>query len=178
MKKHKKSFIIILVCASIIFIFIVGFIIYMLKYFSPSEYFIFQNINECERLIPTEQSDLTIERYTSPDKDKYLKDLSYKDFWGMKLLSNELEFEIFAYEFVDSDSALKYYINVTRQNSYKKELPLSTDNDNKRLSSSKGMFVYRLVVVYQNKAYLVVAPSQYDDAINKLLSDTMTYKLF
>lgn len=161
----------------VVLILIAGFVIYMLNYSSPNEYFIFQNINECEHLIPADQTDLTIERYASPEKDKNLKELSYESFFGMKFHSNELEYEIFAYEFVDSNSALKYYINVTGQNSYKKELPLSQDDDNRRLSGSKGMFFYRLVVVYQNKAYLVIAPTQYGDAIDKLLADTFSYQL-
>ena len=149
----------------------------MLYFSSPDEYFIFQDINECEQLITAELSDLEIEKYDTPDKDKNLKGLSYNCFWGMRLESDELKYEIFAYEFSDSDSALKYFINVTGQNSYEKELPLSNDNDNKRLSASKGMFTYRLVVVYQNKAYLITAPNQYEDDINKLLADTFSYQL-
>lgn len=162
----------------IVFIlFIAGFVIYMLNYSSPNEYFIFQNLNECEQLVSIEQSDLVIDRYTLPDKDENLKELSYESFFGMKLHSNELEYEIFAYEFVDSDSALKYYINVTGQNSYEKELPLDDDDENKRLSSSKGMSSYRLIVVYKHKAYFITAPKQYEDAINKLLANTFSYQL-
>lgn len=168
----------ILISLSITFLFIVGFIIYVLNYSSPNEYFIFQNINECNQLLPADQSNLTIDRYVLPDKDKNLKDLSYEHFWGMKFYSAELEYEIFAYEFRDSSSALKYYINVTGQNSYKKELPLSNDNANRRLSASKGLSSYRLVVVYQNKAYLVIAPNEYEDEINKLLAETFSYLLF
>lgn len=149
----------------------------MLNVSTPNKYFIFQNINECNNLLPSEQSDLTIERYDLPDKDKNLDNLSYEHFWGMKFYSKELEYEFFAYEFVDSDSALKYYMNVTGQNSYKKELPLNSDNPNRRLSSSKGMFFYKLVVVYQNKAYLVIAPKKYKDSINKLLEETFSYPL-
>ena len=173
----SKKNIPVFICFGVILLFIVGFIVYMLNYFSPNEYFIFQNINECEQLVPAEQSDFAIERYNVPDEDRNLKELPYKSFWGMKFDSDELEYEIFAYEFVDSDSALKYYINVTGQNSYEKELPLSQDDDNRRLSASKGMFSYRLVVVYQNKAYLVIAPKQYGDAIDKLLADTFSYQL-
>lgn len=149
----------------------------MLNYSSPSKYYIFQDIKECEKLIPAEQSDLVIEKYASPYKDESLEELSYENFWGMNFNSNELKYEIFAYEFIDSDSALKYYINVTGQNSYEKELPLSNDNDNKRLSATKGMTSYRLVAVYQNKAYLIVAPKEYEKAINKLLADTFSYQL-
>ena len=149
----------------------------MLNCSSPSEYFIFQNINECEQLIPSDQSNLIIDRYASPEKDKNLKELSYKSFWGIKFHSNELEYEIFAYEFVDSNSALQYYINVTGQSSYEKELPLSDGDENKRLSSSKGMSSYRLIAVYQHKAYVIVAPKQYEEAINKLLATTFSYQL-
>ncbi len=159
------------------FLLITGFVIYMLNFSSPNEYFIFQTIDECEKLIPTDQTDLLIERYTSPEKDKNLKGLSYESFFGMNIHSNEVKYEIFAYEFVDSNSALKYYINVTGQNSYKKELPLSDDTENKRLSSSKGMFSYRLIAVYQNKAYVIVAPSHFEKVINKLLATTFSYPL-
>lgn len=161
----------------VVFLLIVGFVLYMLNYSSPDEYYIFQSINECEQLIPTDQTDLIIEQYTSPEKDKNVKDLSFKSFFGMKFHSNELEYEIFAYEFADSDSALKYYINVTGQSSYEKELPLSDSNANKRLSSSKGMTSYRLVAVYQNKAYVIVAPNQYEDAINKMLATVFSFQL-
>lgn len=149
----------------------------MLFYSSPNEYFIFQTINECEQLIPADQNDLIIERYASPEKDKNLKELSYESFFGMKFYSNELEYEIFAYEFVDSDSTLEYYINVTGQKSYEKELPLSDNEENKRLSSSKGMSAYRLIAVYQHKAYVIVAPKQYEGAINKLLATTFSCRL-
>lgn len=156
---------------------IVGFALYMMKCSTPNPYFIFQNIDECERLIPSDQSKLTIERYASPDKDSNLKGLSYNAFWGMEFHSSDLKYEIFAYEFVDSNSALKYYINVTGQNSYKKELPLNDDNENKRLSSSKGTLSYRLIAVFQNKAYVIFAPQQYEDAINKMLATAFSFQL-
>ena len=85
------------------FLLFAGFVIYMLEFSSPKEYFIFQTIDECEQLIPADQTDLSIERYTSPEKDKHLKDLSFESFFGMKFHSNEMEYEIFAYEFADSD---------------------------------------------------------------------------
>ena len=173
----SKKNIPVFICFGVILLFIVGFIVYMLNYSSPNEYFIFQTIDECERLIPSDQTELIIERYVSPEKDKNLKNLSYESFFGMNFHSNELEYEIFAYEFVDSDSALKYYINVTGQNSYEKELPLDDSDENKRLSSSKGMWSYRLIAVHQNKAYVIVAPKQYEDVINKMLTTTFSFQL-
>lgn len=167
----------IFICLAVFLIVFVGFIVYTLNYSSPNEYFIFQDINECEQLIPTNQSDLMIERYDTPDKDKNLRELSYNYFWGMKFESDELKYEIFAYEFFDSSSALKYYVNVTGQKSYEKKLPLNNDSENKLLSSSKGISNYRIVVVYQNRAYLINASSQYEDEINNLLANTFSYKL-
>lgn len=161
----------------VVILLIVGFVIYMLNYSSPNEYFIFQNIDECERLVSADQTDSIVERYVSPEKDKNLKNLSYESFFGMNFYSNELEYEIFAYEFVDSNSALKYYINVTGQTSYEKELPLDESYENKRLSSSKGMSSYRLIAVYQNKAYVIVAPKQYEDIINKMLASTFSFQI-
>ena len=89
----------------------------------------------------------------------------------------DLKYEIFAYEFVDSDSALKYFIQATGRNDYKKELPLSADQENKRYSARKGMLSYRLVVVYRNMAYLVNAPVEYANAVEKLLEDTFSYRV-
>ena len=160
----------------VVILLIVGFVIYMLNYSSPNEYFIFQTIDECERLVSADQTDSIVERYVSPEKDKNLKNLSYESFFGMNFHSNELEYEIFAYEFVDSNSALKYYINVTGQTSYEKELP-DESYENKRLSSSKGMSSYRLIAVYQNKAYVIVAPKQYEDIINKMLASTFSFQI-
>lgn len=156
---------------------IVGFALYMMKCSTPNSYFIFRNIDECEQLIPSDQSKLTIERYASPDKDSNLKGLSYHAFWGMKFRSSDLKYEFFAYEFVDSDSALKYFIQATGRNDYKKELPLSADQENKRYSTSRGMFSYSLVVVYRNMAYLVNAPVEYANAVEKLLEDTFSYRV-
>ncbi len=167
-----------LICLSVIFVFIIGFILYVFNFSEPDEFYIFQNIDECEKLIPAEQSDSVVERYNTPDKDKELKNLSYENFWGINYVSDQLEYEIFAYEFIDFDSALKYYINVTGKDAYEKELPLGNDGDNKYFSSTKGMFLYEVVVVYQNKAYRLTAPVQYADDINNLLANTFSYQLF
>lgn len=167
----------IFVCLTLLIIFITGFIVYMLNYSSPSEYFIFQDISECESLIPADQSDLMIEKYGTSVKDNNSRGLSYDCFWGMKFESDELKYEIFAYEFLDSDSALKYYVNVTGQKNHEKKLPLSDDSENKLLSSTKGISEYRIVAVYQNRAYLLIAPKQYEEEINALLANTFSYKL-
>lgn len=156
---------------------VVGILIYMFNNPLTHEYFIFQNLEECERLVPADYSKAEVIQYDSPDSDKHLKELLFNDFWGINFKSDKLEYEIFAYEFVDSDTALKYYVDVTGQNSYKKKLPLKNEDENKLLNASKGMSSYEIVAVYQNRAYRLVAPKQYEDAINELLSSVFSQKL-
>ena len=165
------------ICVSVIFALIIGFVVYVFNFSEPPEFYIFQSIDECERLIPTEHSDYAVEKYNSPDKDKELKNLSYEKFWGMNYESDDLKYEIFAYEFKDSDSALRYFINVTGKDLFEKDLPLSDDDKNEYYSSSKGMFSYDVVVVCQNKAYRLTAPVQYANDIKDLLKNTFTYQL-
>ena len=95
----------------------------------------------------------------------------------MDYKSDSLQYEIFAYEFEDSDSALKYYVNVTGQTSYEKKLPLDDTDENKLLSASSGMSSYRLIVVYKNMAYQIIAPKQYKSELHGLLSSTFSIKI-
>lgn len=164
---------------SIVFVAIVVFALsYMLFTQPPSGgYYIFQDISECEQLIPNDPAGVTVDRYDSPDKDANLKGLPYKEFWGIKFSSDEIEYEIFAYEFEDSDSALKYFVNETGKNSYLKKLPLSEDDENKNFSASKGMFSYRLIVIYKNRAYKVTAPSEYANSVNELFASIFSQKV-
>ena len=88
----------------------------------------------------------------------------------MEFTSSELEYEIFAYEFADSNSALKYYTNVTGR----------TDDSpytDKRIHATKGMFHYDIIVVYQNKAYFLSAPVRCADGIDELLANTFSYSM-
>lgn len=163
------------------FIFVVlavGVLIYMFLNPFKHEYYIFQNIIECENLIPSNQIDVNIELYDSPNSDKYIKDLQYEKFFGMNYKSNDVKYEIYAYEFEDKNSALEYYINVTGKTGYKKELPLDEDDENKLFGASKGMHVYRMIVVCQNKAYIIISPPQYENKISELLKNTFSENLY
>ena len=92
-KKNLPKLIISLIISVVVLWFIVigaffaESIIYMLQD-SPLGIFIFQTIDECEQLIPADQTDAEIERYDSPEKDKNLKDLSYDAFFGMNFESD------------------------------------------------------------------------------------------
>ena len=142
----------------------------------PNNYYIFQDIDECKFLIPSDLSDVKVEYYDEPTKDRDIKDLSYTAFFGMNYKSNTLKYEIFAYEFEDSDSALQYFVNVTGQTSYKKRLPLDENDENKLLAANKGTSCH-IIVVLQNKAYKINIPNKYINEVNELLGNTFSQKL-
>ncbi len=166
-----------LLIAILLLVSIIGLLTYMFLNPRPNEYYIFQNIEECEDLIPHNQSGINIDRYDTPTADKDLKGLTYCNFFGMSFESDTLKYKIFAYEFENSDSALKYYVNVTGQKSYEKNLPLNEEEDNKLLLASQGMSTYTVVVISKNKAYKLIAPNQYVDEISKLLAETFSQKI-
>jgi len=173
MFKTKKCTIIIV---SIVSIILIGFFIQILNS-QPDHFYIFNEIDECEKLIPVDKSNINFAIHDVADKDNDLKGLLYNDFFGMSYESEKLKFEIFAYEFEDADSALRYYINVTGQKSYEQKLPLSSSDENKLLSASSGMFSYSLIVVYKNMAYQINAPKQYKNEIIEMLSTTFSIKV-
>ena len=174
MRKKTPTIVVIIICA----IFVVGPFVWMFFNPLPVEYYIFQDIEECENLIPTEQTDANVKRYDTPSRDKHLKSLPYDEFFGIKFKSNKLEYEIFAYEFQDMDSALNYYINVTGQKSYEKNLPLNEQEENKLFLASRGLTQYEVIVLFNNKAYKLTAPAKYDDEISDLLKNTFSQKVF
>ena len=141
------------------------------------EYYIFDQISECEQLIPVNQTDVKADRYNDASGDKDAKGLSYDEFFGMNFKSDELEYEIFAYGFEDKDAALKYFVNVTGKTSYEKKLPLDNEDENKLLSASKGISQYRVVITYQNKSYKIISSNKYQDEIDELLSKTFSIKI-
>lgn len=168
MTKNTKQNILIITIAFVVFVvFLVRIITVSL---SNHKYYIFSEISECEHLIPDNKDGVTVERYSNADNDEDLKELSYEEFFGMKYKSDILEYEIFAYEFSNSDSALEYYVNVTGKKSLEKNLPLDIEDENKLWSTSSGMILFEVVVTHKNKAYKLTAPKQYEREINELIS--------
>ena len=156
---------------------IIGAVTNMMNRNVTTDYYIFESIDECEELTPPGMTGVKVERYGTPAADKDRGRLKYDDFFGMNYISDELEFEIFAYEFPDSDTALKYFVNVTGMDSYEKRLPLDADDENNLFFSTKGMFRYTLVIVHQNKAYKLSAPTRCEDELDGLLSSVFSYKM-
>lgn len=144
----------------------------------PKNYYIFQDIEECERLFPADlpNSNIMVEKYDTPTKDKGVKDLSYTAFFGMKYKSDTLKYEIFAYEFESSDAALQYFVNVTGKTSYKDRLPLDENDTNTLFSVTKG-FSTRIVIVSQNRAYKVNVPNKYLNALTEKLWENFSQEI-
>ena len=141
----------------------------------PREYYIFENLEECENLISTDSENESFSKYNLPSDDKDLDNLSYNKFWGGEFKSDSLEYEIFAYEFEDNDLALKYYANVIGGG---KNIDLSyQEKHNGLFLASSGITSYELVVISQNRAYKLIAPTRYIDEVSELLCKTFSQKI-
>ena len=125
------------------------------------EVYIFTDLNECSNIKDLTYSAEKIREYENPNGDKYLKELVYTDFYAASYESEELSFEIFAYEFDSAESAQKYFNNVTGKN-------VSLDTN---FSSSKGMGEFRLVVIDQKYAYTVTSSSKEAEILKKSLCE-------
>lgn len=170
---HKK--IRLAICLVLCLGIIIGALINIIATPFNNEFFIFQDLSECEQLFPVGHSNVIVQRYDTPNGDKNLKGLPYVGFFGMTYQSNAYEYEIFAYEFENSDVALNYYINVTGRDGLQKKTPLR-NNEDAFLSYSQGMFSFQIVVAYQNKAYQLRAPKQHEAKISTLLANTFSKK--
>ena len=145
---------------------------------SSHRFYIFETIHDCENLIAYEQTEADIIRYhQAADHDRDIGNLNYREFFGMQYQSPTLEYEIFAYEFEDKDSALRYFVSVTGKSNFEKNLPLIEEDTNKLFSRSIGMSTDRIVVTYQNKAYQITAPNQYIEKIDQMLESTFVLPL-
>ena len=121
---------------------------------------IFSDINECQSIIQNNTNSAEIEIYSS-EKDKNLKNLEYDDYFGCKYTCDGYSFEIFAYNFIDSDTAYQYFENITG----KRNNPNPTFSDNSNLSD------YRRVVINKNMAYTVYCKNQYKEKVLEFINE-------
>lgn len=105
----------------------------------------FSNIAECNNIdfVKAPEAEITI--YDTPAKDENLKKLEYDAFFGCLYSSNDVSFELFAYEFYSTEAAVTYFENTTGKVG---TVPIS-------YSSSTGMISYRRIVTNENMAYTV-----------------------
>ena len=131
------------------------------------EVYIFNDITECSTVKTKTSAEVQVEIYQNPSKDLYLKDLGYNSFFGCFYISREIKFEIFAYEFVDSETAKDYFTQVTGKND-----ELSTN-----FSSISGSGRYRKIVINGKNAYTVYSSAKDSKAVNEFIGEIFTIKL-
>ena len=125
---------------------------------------IFSDISECGYFEDNLSENSEIVLYDNPDKDNNLKDLQYNDFYGAQYKSKKLKFKIFAYEFVDEETAKEYFENSAGR----------TCAGEKDFYISSNIFNHTIRVVDNNRAYVLFTKTIYEDAVNELLSEAFS----
>lgn len=133
----------------------------------PLDVHIFVDIKECQRLQTPMTMDAGVKIFSSPQEDKHLKGLEYQAFFGCEYSSEELSFELFAYEFADEDTAMAYFNHATGK-----------ENDpNPTFSNTSAMGVYDSVVVSENKAYSVRCKATQSEKVTEFLNGIFTVEV-
>jgi len=113
----------------------------------------FQNLDECKQLMTYEQTPSDIYVHATPTEDPYSNNLQCKSFWGMDYYSENMNYEIFAYEFLTKDDALRYYINATGETDRANKIPLEESDKNIVWLRTFGENSYHIIAIKENKAY-------------------------
>ena len=156
MKNKKKIDVLGIVLTFVVLSLIIGptlfeFFVYWVPNVGNTDYYIFESIEECEKIETLNFTEQKITKYENPEKDKKLKSLQYEAFYGAKYESKEVDFEIFAYEFATEEDAESYYKNATGKD------PTSKSS----FSSSWGVSNAYFEVIYYNKVYRVETATNY-----------------
>ena len=131
------------------------------------KYYIFSEITECNNFTIDKKGGAEIIEYDTPDDDRYLENMKYKNFFAAKYKSSEFEFEIFAYEFENSDSAKEYFKNATGRTS---------DLDTNFLSSG-GITSQKIVVINFEKAYTLYTSADSSEQVKKFIGENFTIQI-
>ncbi len=129
---------------------------------------IFSAIDECKTIEQRKSLDTVITVYNTPDKDKYIKDLAYSNFYGYNYTSNDLSFDFFAYTFPTVENADSYFENVTKEDN-----PFISN-----FSSVGNSFnrYYRVVVSKEN-AYIVHTNTSDSEEVIALLNSMFSEEI-
>lgn len=136
-----------------------------IEYPNGRSFYIFSDISDCEKL--EEYDGVEVKKHDTPKKDKYLKDLKYERFYAGKISSEDFEFDIFAYEFSDEESAKKYYDNVTGVDIER----------NPAYLSSWGSFSGKLVVIHGKNAYILHTSTNNRNQVLDFIHEIFTVKI-
>lgn len=132
--------------------------------FEEPTVYMFADIDECNNIVLQKSDDAVVEVYDSPDKDKYLKDLEYDSFYACKYKSDDLKFKLFAYDFVDKESAQEYFERCADRDCV-------GDTD---FLTTRGMMNYEVRVRCGDCAYILYTRSGYQKQVDEYLSNLFT----
>lgn len=129
---------------------------------------IFGEIQECKKFEELAGPNVTIELLDTPTADSYLYDLVYIDFYGFEYRSTDINFELYAYNFADSEDANAYFYNVTGKN----------NTFEKNFSDSSGMLSYRRIALSGNKVYCAYTTPSEADRMIEIINGVFSQELF
>ena len=129
---------------------------------------IFSDMSECYALEQEQSSDVTVDVFSSPEDDKYLKDCTYTDFFACEYTSNDVNFTLFSYEFSDESIAQKYFQYATGQDA----------DSTSTFSNSTGMFQHKSVVINGNFAYRLQTKASEEEKVKDFINERFSVELY
>ncbi|MBE6607502.1 MAG: hypothetical protein E7633_02955 [Ruminococcaceae bacterium] len=152
--KNKKIYTVI-VSITLIVILVIGFWSFP---FGKQDFYIFADISECENIEEHIPDKSKLEIYDNPEKDPAIKDLEYESFYAAKYSSLKMDFEIFAYEFKNSEDLDEYYKN---RDEYFKGYGMKT----------QGVFYTYICVGDENKIYSLYTKTFDENEVMEVLKE-------
>lgn len=148
------------------------FCILLISFFScgfrKMDYYIFKDIEECEKIFSMNYDNAKFNHYETAENDEHLGALKYDTFFAGEFRSDELNFEIFAYQFDSDESAKSYFENVTGK---------SSSGLMSNFSHSGGITESQIVVIDSDRAYSIIMPTSEVESVQKMLEDVFSVKL-
>ena len=179
-KKHSNKKIIvrtliILISIVTVIAIIFSFVQNAISFFnnSSSIYYIFADISECEKLLSYENTNnQKVIKQLTPNNDEKLKKLPYNQYFAIEYKSDTLYYQIYAYEFYNSDDALNYFVNVTGQTSFYSHA--NKQYHDVYFLEYKGLSFYNIVVSVENKAYRITTRKKHENEIKRMLGNVFS----
>lgn len=132
-----------------------------------NEAYMFADISECENIVLNKSEDTEVTVYDTPEKDKNLKDFEYDSFYAVKYKSKEMNFEIFAYDFVDIDTAKNYFEECANRECI----------GNKDFYISSDLINHTIRAFDEDKAYVLYSRLGYRESVNEFLSNVFSVSI-
>ena len=127
----------------------------------------FADLSECYAIELLETSDVQITLYDSPIEDEYIGNLEYANYYACHYLSSEVQFDLFAYEFYDQETAKQYFKNVTGKE----------DDRTVTYSDLEGFSSYRRIVISDNSVYSVYTAASDAEAVIEIINQIFSRKI-